>query len=99
MKMFQSLLCRAVVIVAGLGTLTACESGYRGNTSGASIPTSGAVVSGQDSCVQSCNNTNIRCMDASSTRRPASEDVTTIYGARSDCDAELRQCLPKCRGR
>lgn len=99
MKMFQSLLFRALVIVAGSGALAACESGYHGNTSGSSIPTSGAVVSGQDSCIQSCNNANIRCMDASSTRRSASEDVTTIYGARSDCDAELRQCLPKCRGR
>jgi len=99
MKMFQSLMCRVLVVVACSGALAACESGYRGNTSGASLPTAGTALSGQEACTQSCNNANIRCMDASSTRRTANEDVTLIYGARSDCDADLRQCLPKCRGR
>lgn len=99
MKISQSFLARVLTVVVLAGALAGCESGYHGVTSGSSTPPSGHALSGQDACVQSCNNANIRCMEISSTRRTANEDVTTVYGARSDCERDLRQCLPKCRSR
>ncbi|MGB4101652.1 MAG: hypothetical protein WBK91_07090 [Alphaproteobacteria bacterium] len=99
MKIFGQFFLRGMAGLLLLGTLVACETGNPGVTSGATSSAAGRATSNSEACTQACNNANIRCMDVSSTRRMANEGVTSVYGARSDCDRELRLCLPKCRGR
>lgn len=79
--------------------LGACSSGYRGVTSGASVSPAATGMSNMDVCVQSCDSAHARCMDAGSARREPMEAASTIYGAKFDCEASLRSCLPKCKGR
>lgn len=87
----------ALIIVCAL---SACAPEYDKVTSGSSAPPEGYTQTSYDGCVQSCNNSHIRCLDVSSTRRDArNEAASSIYGARTDCDYALRACLPKCRSR
>jgi len=92
------MLRHSFLAVALLLALGACASGYHGVTSGSSTSPVG-LGSNQDVCVQACDSSHVRCMDAGSARREAQDVASTIYGTRFDCDAELRACLPKCRGR
>lgn len=82
--------------------LQACapEYSYSNITSGSSLPPEGRTQTKLEACIQSCNNAHVRCLDVSSTRRDTKTDVVnSIYGAQTDCDYELRGCLPKCNGR
>lgn len=83
-------------LLLGLG---ACSPQYHGTTSGSSVPVTGGSLSNMDACVQSCDSAMARCMDAGSARRDPDSMAATIYGAKSDCEASLRSCLPKCKGR
>ncbi len=86
----------ALCLLLGLG---ACNAQYGGTTSGSSVPVSDGSLSNMDACVQSCDSAMARCMDAGSARRTPDSMAATIYGAKSDCEASLRSCLPKCNGR
>ncbi len=89
---------RRISALCLLLVLGACQ-GYHGVTSGSSVPTSGGALSNMDACIQSCDSSHVRCMDASSARRTPDSMAATIYGTRFDCDSELQACLPKCKGR
>jgi hypothetical protein len=88
--------CFALVALLGLG---ACNSGTRGVTSGASVSPTSTGVTNIEACIQSCDGSHARCMDAGSARRDVNDVASTIYGTKFDCEAELRSCLPKCKGR
>jgi hypothetical protein len=93
--------CRLPAVILALGLLIGCASPYQGVTSGASALPVGmeAGSSMQQACVQSCDSAFARCMDAGSARREAESVTATVYGNRFDCEASLRNCLPKCRAR
>lgn len=88
-----------LAIVACLVLGVAACSGYQGVTSGATPARGDLGLNDKQSCVQSCDSAHARCMDAGAARREPDGVAATIYGARSDCEATLRKCLPQCRGR
>ena len=95
---------RTALVCMILFSLSACSpyfSGFGGVTSGASVaPASvGTGLSNGDACRQACESRMARCMDSTSTRRDADSAIGGIYGARFNCEAELKSCLPGCQGR
>lgn len=95
---------RAVFACLVLFSLSGCSpyfSGFGGVTSGASVApaSAGTGLSNGDACRQACESRMARCMDSSSSRRDAESAVGGIYGARFNCEADLKSCLPGCQGR
>ena len=62
---------------------------------------SGAPIeSDRESCVRSCNDDFDRCSDTDSAHRNASNNAPSgLFGGSAVCREELKDCLPRCRGR
>ena len=61
------------------------------------------IETDREACVRSCNNEYSRCGDMLSSA-PTSSDVGSQpmpkpFGISADCEAALRACLPRCKGR
>ncbi|MBI1273161.1 MAG: hypothetical protein GC131_03630 [Alphaproteobacteria bacterium] len=89
----------AVLVVAAMMlSVTACSQRYQGITSGSSYEADPGSLSDREACINACNSAHAVCMDSGAARRDR-DDVPDLFGAGANCDAQLRSCLPGCKGR
>lgn len=89
-----------MIAIVGMG-LAACVSGkqpadtYIDKTGKTSV-----IESDREQCERACNQEYSRCMDSTDARSNGGiNGPQGMFGASSECNGDLKSCLPACRSR
>ena len=92
---------RHLLMIAVVGMLAGCISG-RPHQDTVTDPSGNTTVvqSDKERCESACNAEYSRCMDSRSAQtNPVDGAPPGMFGASSDCRADLKDCLPDCKTR
>lgn len=84
-----------------LATLAGCVSGVpKTDTYTGSDGVVTSVATDREICERSCNADYNRCVDSGAAHRSISGNAPSeLFGAKADCRADLKRCLPRCKTR